>query len=62
MNVVPTETWPTKLGALLKEHSKGSRNLDDALLSAVIDSGGGDIMGQTSKFLKGGGRVVIYGM
>ncbi len=31
-------------------------------LSAVIDAGGGDIMGKTSPLLKQGGRVVVYGM
>lgn len=49
--------WPKQLEALVKKHSgkQGS-------LSAVIDSGGGDIMGQTGKILKAGGRVVVYGM
>lgn len=32
------------------------------MLDAVIDSAGGDIMGQTGKILKLGGRVVCYGM
>jgi NADPH:quinone reductase-like Zn-dependent oxidoreductase len=31
-------------------------------LDAVIDSGGGDIMGQTAKLLKPNGRLVCYGM
>ncbi|KAG6872132.1 hypothetical protein C0995_012669 [Termitomyces sp. Mi166 len=45
--------WPSQLGALL---GKG-RELD-----VVIDSGGGEIMMQTNKILKHGGRVVCYGM
>lgn len=32
------------------------------LLDAVIDSGGGNIMGQVNKILKPGGKVVVYGM
>lgn len=32
------------------------------LLDAVIDSGGGDIMGQVNRVLKPGGKVVVYGM
>ncbi|THH29845.1 hypothetical protein EUX98_g4356 [Antrodiella citrinella] len=51
--------WPAKLAAMLKTNAKGS---EDALLSAVIDSGGGDILGQVSKILKSGGKVVVYGM
>ncbi|EJF66218.1 NAD(P)-binding protein [Dichomitus squalens LYAD-421 SS1] len=47
--------WPTQLGKLLKENGKG-------LLSAVIDAGGGDILGKTSPILKQGGRVVVFGM
>ncbi|KAF9014298.1 hypothetical protein BDQ17DRAFT_1342466 [Cyathus striatus] len=47
--------------------AKGGANYKDkrekgAELDAVIDSGGGDIMGQISKYLKQGGRVVCYGM
>lgn len=40
---------------MLKKH--GVKALD-----AVIDSGGGNIIRQTSKHLKLGGRIVIYGM
>jgi NADPH:quinone reductase-like Zn-dependent oxidoreductase len=55
---IPTiDDWPTQIAVLLKKDTKGS-----GLLDAVIDSGGGDIMGQTGKFLKHGGRVVCYGM
>ena len=32
------------------------------MLDAIIDSAGGDIMGQAGKILKQGGRVVCYGM
>ncbi|KAG9313485.1 hypothetical protein JVU11DRAFT_5810 [Chiua virens] len=48
--------WPHQLAKLL-EMRGGS-----GLLDAVIDSGGGDIMGQVNKILKPGGRVNIYGM
>ncbi|TCD70270.1 hypothetical protein EIP91_004171 [Steccherinum ochraceum] len=54
--------WANQLSKMLKEHNYGSSSTDDALLSAVIDSGGGDIMGKVGKFMKGGGKVVIYGM
>jgi len=32
------------------------------MIDAIIDSAGGDIMGQAGKYLKQGGRVVCYGM
>lgn len=49
--------WPAQLGKqLVQHHGKG------ALLSAVIDSGGGEIMTQVNKILKSGGKVVVYGM
>jgi NADPH:quinone reductase-like Zn-dependent oxidoreductase len=49
--------WPNQLLNLLeKNHGGGS------VLSSVIDSGGGDIMGQVGRLLKGGGKVVVYGM
>ncbi|KAL6301844.1 hypothetical protein BKA93DRAFT_796114 [Sparassis latifolia] len=54
------EDWPSQLEAILKSNSSGGAT--SALLSAVIDSGGGDIVGKTSKILKAGGRVVVYGM
>ncbi|TFK36440.1 hypothetical protein BDQ12DRAFT_706376 [Crucibulum laeve] len=44
--------WPVHMGRLLNGSS----------LDSVIDSGGGDILGQTSKYLKQGGKVVCYGM
>jgi len=47
-------TWSTDLGKLLKEQN--------AALDAVIDSAGGDILSQTSRLLKSGGRLVVYGM
>lgn len=47
--------WSTALGQLLKRD--GVKALD-----AVIDSGGGTIVRQTSRHLKLGGRIVIYGM
>ena len=52
-----TENWPSHIGALLTKNSKKG-----ATLYAIIDSAGGDIMGQAGKILKQGGRVVCYGM
>ncbi|KAL1741651.1 hypothetical protein HDZ31DRAFT_44953 [Schizophyllum fasciatum] len=45
--------WSSQLSALLKK--------EGAMLNSVIDSGGGDILPQTSAILKHGGRVVVYG-
>ena len=50
------ESWPTQIGALLAKEKKGT------MLDTIIDSGGGDIMVQTGRLLKQGGRVVCYGM
>ena len=50
------ESWPVQVSALLAKEKKGT------MLDAIIDSGGGDIMGQAGKILKQGGRVVCYGM
>ncbi|KAF4614488.1 hypothetical protein D9613_002477 [Agrocybe pediades] len=51
------KNWPAQIGALLaKDAGKG------AMIDAIIDSAGGDIMGQAGKLLKQGGRVVCYGM
>ena len=36
--------------------------LGSGVLDVVIDSGGGEIMIQTSKILKHGGKVICYGM
>jgi NADPH:quinone reductase-like Zn-dependent oxidoreductase len=36
--------------------------LNGKRLDVVIDSAGGEILQQTSKILKSGGRVVVYGM
>ncbi|KAF8601509.1 NAD-P-binding protein [Ceratobasidium sp. AG-I] len=49
------ESWPKKLGELMKEH--GANGLD-----AIIDSAGGDILGQTVRLLNNGAKVVCYGM
>ncbi|KAH9930680.1 NAD(P)-binding protein [Fomitopsis serialis] len=51
------DEWPAQLEKLLKENSPRT-----PFLSAVIDSGGGDIMSNVSRILKPGGRLVIYGM
>lgn len=50
---IHSEEWPAQLGALLGKNTE---------LDVVIDSGGGEIMMQTNKLLKHGGRVVCYGM
>jgi NADPH:quinone reductase-like Zn-dependent oxidoreductase len=49
------EEWPQQLGKLLGESRK-------PYLDSVIDSGGGDILGQTGALLKHGGKLVCYGM
>ncbi|KAJ7580726.1 hypothetical protein C8J56DRAFT_867089 [Mycena floridula] len=46
------DDWPAELGKIL-----AGKQLD-----SVIDAGGGDIMGQTRRILRTGGRVVCYGM
>jgi NADPH:quinone reductase-like Zn-dependent oxidoreductase len=51
------ENWPSHIGTMLARNGSS-----DGVLDVVIDSGGGDIMTQTSKILKRGGRVVCYGM
>ena len=51
------ENWPEQIAALLAKNAKKGATLD-----AIIDSAGGDIMGQAGKILKQGGRVVCYGM
>ncbi|KAJ7184834.1 hypothetical protein C8R46DRAFT_1065285 [Mycena filopes] len=48
------ESWPQQLGALVAKDHKP--------LHAVIDSGGEEIMGKVSKYLRAGGRIVCYGM
>ncbi|CAA7271074.1 unnamed protein product [Cyclocybe aegerita] len=49
------KNWPAQIGALLAKDRH-------TVLDAIIDSAGGDIMGQAGKILKQGGRVVCYGM
>ncbi|KAG5635627.1 hypothetical protein H0H81_010588 [Sphagnurus paluster] len=51
------KNWPAQLAALLGKNKDGKKELD-----VVVDSGGGEIMTQTGKILKQGGRVVCYGM
>ncbi|EGN95835.1 hypothetical protein SERLA73DRAFT_155109 [Serpula lacrymans var. lacrymans S7.3] len=48
--------WAIQLSNIIKE-GNGTGKID-----AIVDSGGGDIMGQASKVLKAGGKVVCYGM
>ena len=50
-----TENWPKALAEQLRKHS--AKHLD-----SVIDSGGGNIMGEVGSILKAGGLVVCYGM
>ncbi|KAF9239775.1 hypothetical protein BU15DRAFT_87802 [Melanogaster broomeanus] len=52
-----SKDWPDQLAKILEARGGAS-----ALIDAVIDSGGGDIMGQVNRILKPGGRVVVYGM
>jgi NADPH:quinone reductase-like Zn-dependent oxidoreductase len=53
--VMLIENWPQELSSLVGSDNK-------PMLDVVIDSAGGDIMGQVSKILKSGGKVVCYGM
>ncbi|KAJ3479500.1 hypothetical protein NLI96_g9022 [Meripilus lineatus] len=55
------DNWPSQLEAKLKEAGGGKKG-DDILLTSVIDSGGGDIMGKVGRTLRKGGKVVVYGM
>jgi len=50
------EDWPAQLGRLLGKAGK------KPTLDVVIDSAGGDIIGQCSRMLALGARVVCYGM
>jgi len=54
--VLALENWPAQIESLLNQVKKGT------MLDAIIDSAGGDIMGQAGRMLKQGGRVVCYGM
>jgi NADPH:quinone reductase-like Zn-dependent oxidoreductase len=56
-DVTHAAAWPKQLAALLKTNAPTRPTLD-----AVIDSGGGDIMGKVGPILKHAGRVVCYGM
>lgn len=58
---VDVDNWPSQLEAKLKEAGGGKKG-DDILLTSVIDSGGGDIMGKVGRTLRKGGKVVVYGM
>ncbi|KAF8315460.1 NAD(P)-binding protein [Clavulina sp. PMI_390] len=50
------KNWPKLLGELLVQAGK------KPTIDAVIDSAGGDILGQLGKVLSPGARVVVYGM
>ncbi|KAJ6607588.1 hypothetical protein B0H10DRAFT_1817694 [Mycena sp. CBHHK59/15] len=55
--IYKNDKWAAQIVALIKKTSPGHPTLD-----SIIDSGGGDIMGQTSQYMKFGGKVVCYGM
>lgn len=48
--------WPASLAELLTKAGGSSK------IQAIIDSAGGDIIGQTGRLLDYGARVVCYGM
>ncbi|KAF9225905.1 NAD(P)-binding protein [Gyrodon lividus] len=52
-----SENWPNQLVKILEQRGGASM-----LIDAVIDSGGGDIMGKVNRVLKPGGKVIVYGM
>ncbi|CAL1705392.1 unnamed protein product [Somion occarium] len=51
------DDWSSELEALLRKQQGPT-----AALSAIIDSGGGDLMTRLGRLLKSGGRVVVYGL
>ncbi|KIK57696.1 hypothetical protein GYMLUDRAFT_45863 [Collybiopsis luxurians FD-317 M1] len=51
--------WPKEIHKLVMKNTPAGF---PAVLDAVIDSGGGEIMASVSSILKQGGRVVCYGM
>ncbi|KAJ4480089.1 NAD-P-binding protein [Lentinula aciculospora] len=51
--------WPKEIHKLVRKNSPAGF---PAMLDAVVDSGGGDIMASIGSILKQGGRVVCYGM
>lgn len=53
-----TEDWPKQIGKLLSSHSEGGSKL----LNSIIDSGGGEIIAQSSNILNFGAKIVCYGM
>ncbi|PCH37808.1 NAD(P)-binding protein [Wolfiporia cocos MD-104 SS10] len=55
------DNWPAQLAKILQSNSSSSAP-NAALLSAIIDSGGGDLTVKVNKILKPGGRVAVYGM
>jgi len=57
VTVILAEDWPSHINAMLVKDKSGKGVLD-----VVIDSGGGEIMTQTSRILKQSGKVVCYGM
>ncbi|KZO93070.1 NAD-binding protein [Calocera viscosa TUFC12733] len=50
------EKWPSELGELMKKTDSTAK------LDAVIDSAGGEICAQTSRVIREGARIVVYGM
>ncbi|TFY69201.1 hypothetical protein EVJ58_g551 [Rhodofomes roseus] len=56
------EDWIDQIAKKLEESGSKTGRTGKALLSTVIDCGGGDIMMKTGPILKSGGRVVLYAM
>ncbi|EJU04048.1 NADP-binding protein [Dacryopinax primogenitus] len=50
------EKWGVQLGELMKKTDPSAK------LDAVIDSAGGEICAQTSKIVRDGARIVVFGM
>ena len=56
--------WQNKLHDLMKQEAAKAPVKTDGpvLLSAVIDSAGGDLVSRVNRILRSGGRIVVYGM
>ncbi|KAF8643535.1 hypothetical protein AX16_008979 [Volvariella volvacea WC 439] len=54
------KNWAEQVNKLLLAHAPSSGGKTE--FDSVVDSGGGNISGQMSQYLKHGGRIVCYGM
>ncbi|KZT52258.1 NAD(P)-binding protein [Calocera cornea HHB12733] len=54
--IYKNEKWSAELGELMKKTDPSAK------VDVVIDSAGGEICAQTSKIIREGGRIVVYGM